>query len=222
MTRFSLRREATIGVAVYGLYLLVRRVVLGAGGRERATVNAERVAALEERLGLAWESPLQHAVLRSPRLVGALNAGYAALNVTLTVGWLVILFRRRDRRYLRLRRACVIAHLAAQPVFALVPVAPPRALPGYVDTLAEANGIDLEHPLLVRLYNPVAAMPSLHVAFAVLTAAALVDRRRSCLAAGGILGYPVLVTASVTATGNHFVLDALAGAGLGAAAWRLA
>lgn len=222
MTRFSLRREVAVGLAAYGVYLLVRRGVLRAGGRERGRVNAERIEALEARLGLAIEPVLQRAALRSPRLVHVLNAGYAVLNVTLTVGWLVTLFRRRDPGYHRLRRACVATHLAAQPVFALLPVAPPRTLPGCVDTLAAGSGLDLEHPLLVRLYNPVAAMPSLHVAFAFLTASAFAERSRSRLAGRSVLGYPVLVTAVVTATGNHFVLDAAAGAALGAVAWRLA
>src|SRR5207247_8398609 len=55
----------------------------------------------------------------------------------------------------------------------------PRALDGFVDTLSEVSGFDLEHPLLVRLYNPVAAMPSLHVAFAVVTGVAIAEESES-------------------------------------------
>ena len=55
MNRFSLRREVTLGVLVYALYLLVRKLVLDARGRERALRNAERVVALEEHLRLDLE-----------------------------------------------------------------------------------------------------------------------------------------------------------------------
>ena len=220
--RFSLRREVTLGLLVYGVYLLVRRVVLRSGGRERARANALRIVELEERLGLAVEPRLQRAVLRFPRLVHGLNVGYGLFNVSLTVGWLVLLYRRRDPEYHRLRRACVLAHLGAQPVFLVFPTEPPRALDGFVDTLSEVSGLDLEHPLLVRFYNPVAAMPSLHVVFATITGAAIAERAESRAARAVAYSYPALVTAVVAATGNHYVLDAAAGAGLGAAARSVA
>lgn len=222
MRRFSLRREVALGLFVYAVYLLVRRIVLRGDGRARARRNAERIVELEERAGIAVEPALQRAVLRFPRAVHGLNLGYGLFNVSLTVGWLVLLYRRRDPEYHRLRRACVLAHLGAQPVFLFFPVEPPRALDGFVDTLSEVSGVDLEHPFLVRFYNPVAAMPSLHVAFAVLTGAAIAERVESPVAKTVVLGYAPLVSLVVAATGNHYVLDAVGGAALGAAARWLA
>ena len=220
--RFSSRREAGVVLAVYGLYLLVGRLALRRDGRARALRNAERIVALEARIGLDVEPSLQRALLRRPRLVHGLNAGYAVFNVTLTLGWLVFLFRRRDERYHRFRRACLLAHLGAQPVFLLLPTAPPRALPGFVDTLAEVSGVDLEHPLLVRFYNPIAAMPSLHVAFAVLMAGAIAERTSSVALGAAARAYAPAVAVVVAGTGNHYALDALAGAVLGVGARRLA
>lgn len=222
MKRQSKTRDVGIALLVYGVYLLVRHLVLRSGGRRRAHRNAERLSAFEKRAGLAVEPAFQAAALRLPGLVHGLNAGYPVLNIGLTVGWLLLLRRRHDPGYGRLRRACVTAHVCAQPVFLLAPVAPPRTLPAYVDTLAEVSGLDLEHPLLVRFYNPIAAMPSLHLAFAVVTASALAERTSSRLVTAGAAAYPVLVTAVVVATGNHFVLDTVAGAALGAIAWRVA
>jgi PAP2 superfamily len=219
--RFSLRRELALGVLVYGLYLLVGRVVLAANGRVRARRNAERVAALERRLGVQIEPAVQRALLRFPRLTYALNVGYGLFNVTLTVGWLVLLYRRRDPGYHALRRACAIAYLGAQPVFLLLPTAPPRVLDGFVDTLADVSGIDLEHPFLLRFYNPVAAVPSLHVAFAVVTANAIADRSESRLGRGAARAYPWAVSLAVIGTGNHYVADVATGALLGTAARRL-
>jgi hypothetical protein len=212
------KRELTVGLLVYAVYLLVARVVLRREGRKRALETAERIVALEERLGLHVEPSLQRALLRYPRSLHALNLGYGVFNVGLTVGWLVLLYRRRDPGYLALRRACVLTHLGAQPVFLLLPTAPPRVLDGFVDTIAEVSGFDLEHPLLVRFYNPVAAMPSLHVAFAVVTASAIADRASSRLGRVAAYAYPPLVSLVVAGTGNHYVLDAVAGATLGSAA----
>jgi len=217
---FSLRREVTLGLFVYGLYLLVRALVLRGDGRLRARRNAEKIVALQKRLGLDVEPALQRAVLRFPRTVHGLNVGYAAFNVTLTVGWLLFLYRRRDPEYHRLRRACQGAYVVAQPVFLLFPTEPPRALEGFVDTMSEVSGFDLEHPVLVRLYNPVAAMPSLHVAFAVLTGAAIAGRTESRVVRTAAHAYPPLVAFVVTATGNHYVLDVVAGAALGLGAKR--
>lgn len=221
MSRFSLRREVTLGFGVYALYLLVARLVLRHDGRVRARRNAERIVALEERLRIGVEPAVQRALLRYPRLVHGLNMGYGLFNVTLTVGWLVVLYRRRDERFHRFRRACLFTHLGAQPVFLLFPAAPPRVLDGFVDTLSEVSGLDLEHPLLLRFYNPVAAMPSLHVAFAVVTGAEIAERSGSVVVRTAARAYAPLVATVVAGTGNHYALDAVAGAALGATARRL-
>lgn len=222
MSRFSLRREVALGFAVYALYLLVRKLALRADGRERARRNAETIVRAEEALGIHVEPAVQQALLRFPRLVHGLNLGYALFNVSLTVGWLVVLYRRRDPEYQRVRRACVLAHVAAEPVFLLFPTAPPRVLEGFVDTLSEVSGVDIEHPFLVRFYNPIAAMPSLHVAFAVLTGAAIAERTESTLVRSAAYAYAPLVALVVAGTGNHYVADAVAGAALGAAARNVA
>jgi len=222
MRRFSVRRELALGLGVYALYLLVGRFVLRRRGRARAAVNAVRVIRLEERLGLHVEPAVQRALLRYPRLVHGLNVGYGLFNVTLTVGWLVLLYRRRDESFHRFRRACLLAHVGAQPVFLLLPTAPPRVHDGFVDTLAEVSGLDIEHPFLLRFYNPIAAMPSLHVAFAVVTGAEIASRSDTLVVKAVAHSYAPLVAMVVAGTGNHYVLDAVGGAVLGAAARRLA
>jgi hypothetical protein len=218
MTSFSVRRELTLGLVVYALYLLVRKLVLDRDGRARARKNADRLVALERRAALDIEPALQRALLRYPRLVAGLNVGYAVFNVSLTLGWLVLLFRRRDDGYHRLRRACLLAHVGAQPVFLLFPTAPPRVLDGFVDTLSEVSGFDLEHRLLVNFFNPVAAMPSLHVAFAVVTGSTMAARAEHPAGKAVAYAYPGIVSLVVAGTGNHYTLDAVAGAALGVAA----
>jgi hypothetical protein len=222
MRRFSLRHELALGLGVYALYLVVGRLVLRRAGRVRARANAARILALEERLGVDVEPVVQRALLRFPRVVHGLNVGYGLFNVTLTLGWLVLLYRRRDDGYHRFRRRCLLVHVGAQPVFFLLPTAPPRVLDGFVDTLSEVSGLDLEHPFLLRFYNPVAAMPSLHVAFAVVTGAEIAGRTESRVLKVAAHAYAPVVATVVAGTGNHYVLDAVAGAALGAVARRSA
>lgn len=219
--RFSPAREVALGLGVYALYLGVREAVLRRNGRERALGNARRVVELEERLGIHVEQRVQQACLHAPRVVHALNVGYGAFNVMLTVGLLMRMYARRDPGFHGFRRTAVAAHLLAQPVFLLLPTAPPRTLDGFVDTMAEVSGFDLEHPVLVRLYNPVAAMPSLHAAFAVLTSRELARRTRGPARAAW-RAYPAVVALVVLSTGNHYALDVAAGAALGRVAERVA
>jgi hypothetical protein len=217
---FSGRREAAIGLGVYVAYLLARRLKLRRGGRARAARNAARLVALEKRLGVHVEPALQRALLPRRRLLALLNVAYVTLNVGLTVGWLMHLFRRRDREFHRLRRAAVLATLGAQPVFLLFPVAPPRTLEGFVDTIADVSGLDLERGLVAELYDPIAAMPSIHLAYAVVTAAGIASTARPRWARRSVPAYPPAVALVVFATANHYVLDAAAGCLLGALALR--
>jgi PAP2 superfamily protein len=219
---FSGRREAIVGLGAYAVYLLVRRAVVTAEGRQAAAENAERVVALERRLGLHVEPDLQALLLPRRRLVAVLNVAYVTLNVGLTVGWLIRLFRRRHPDFHRLRRAAALATLGAQPVFLFFPVAPPRTLDHFVDTIADVSGVDLDAGLISKLYDPIAAMPSIHVTYAVVTAAGIAETSSSAPARALAPAYPPLVALVVFTTANHYVLDAIAGAALGLAALRVA
>ena len=214
------RKEVAIGVGAYAAYLLVRRAVWNERGRERAAANARRVIDVERALGIDVEVDIQRAVLRVPGLVHGLNAGYAAGNVALSVGWLLRLYFRGDPAFVAERRALVVAFGAALPFFALFPTAPPRTLDGFVDTLG-GDGAGLDHPQLVRLYNPIAAMPSHHVAFAVVTGMGLARRARTRGSRAGWSAYPGAVAVVVIATANHFVADVIGGAVVGAVARRI-
>jgi hypothetical protein len=96
--------------------------------------------------------------------------------------------------------------------FVLFPTAPPRlAALGIADSVSHGT-VNLNASTLHWLYNPYAAMPSMHVAYATLVGYSLArwGRRRWLRWLGGL--YPLWVAVEVIATGNHFVLDVLAGA----------
>jgi hypothetical protein len=211
-----------IGLGVYALYLLGSRLKRNERARLDAAKNAERIVKLERTLGIHVEPALQQLLLPKRRLVAVLNVAYVTLNVGLTVGWLMLLFRRRDPDYHRLRRAAVLTTLGAQPVFVLFPCAPPRSLDHFVDTIADVSGFDLDSGLVAQLYDPLAAMPSIHVAYAVVSAAGIRQTARSPALRALAPAYPPAVAFTVFATANHYVLDAVAGAALAGLGLRLA
>jgi hypothetical protein len=174
---------------------------------------------LERRLGIAVEPALQRAAM--PRVpLGALNAAYVGANIAFTVGSLAVLLRRRDPGYRPLRRGVAGTMLAAQVPFLLFPTAPPRTTDGFVDTMAEASGVDLDRGGVSQLFNPIAAMPSIHMAWAVISAESLraCSRRPAVRAAAGL--YPPAVATVVLVTANHLVVDVVAGCVLGWAGLR--
>ena len=103
----------------------------------------------------------------------------------------------------------------------LYPTAPPRlAAVGLQDTLLVLSGIDIGSPNSAALSNPVAAVPSLHAAYALGVGIGMIRYARSYLLRLAGVVYPPLVVLTILVTGNHFVLDAVAGmAVLGVGFW---
>jgi diacylglycerol O-acyltransferase / wax synthase len=220
--RFSGKREVAIGLGVYALYLLASRRKRGDAGRLQAAKNAERVVALERRLGIHVEPMLQELLLPHRRLLSVLNVAYVVSNAALTVGWLMRLYARRHPEFHRFRRAAVVTTLVCQPIFYFFPCAPPRSLDHFVDTIADVSGFDLDSGAVAQLYDPLAAMPSIHVAYAVVTSAGILGASESPALRALAPAYPPLVAAVVFVTANHYVLDAVAGAAVAGVALRLA
>jgi len=209
-----------LALGTYGVYLAVGAAVGSRAGRERAAQNARRVEALERRLGLHVEPQFQRLLLDRPRLLRALSVGYVAPNVVLSVGSVMRLFFRRHPDFHRIRRAGLLSIAGSAAVFYFFPCDPPRKLEHMVDTVRD-GGLDLESGIVVRLYNPIAAFPSLHMAFAVVTSAAVLADARSPVVRAVARAYPGAVALLVFATANHFIVDAAAGAALGLAGLRL-
>jgi hypothetical protein len=212
------RQEAMIGLGCYVAMLAVRAVVLRRGGRLQARRNAQRIAVLERRLGVHVEPALQRRLLRFRRFVPGVNVFYVVANIVITIGWLVRLLVRSDPDYPVVRRAVVGSTLVAQAVFLVIPTAPPRSLDHIVDSMLEHSGVDLDGRWISRLYNPLAAIPSLHMAFAVVTAASAIGHVGRPELQAAFAAYPPTVAVIVIATGNHYVADVVTGSLLGAGA----
>ena len=208
--RHSLRAEAAAALTLYGLYELARGLV--GGDTAEADGHAHRVVALERSLHLFVEANVQRAVQTLPGLTSLLGVAYLALHLTVTAGVLLWLHRRRPEGFPFVRTALLLASGLALVGFLVYPTAPPRlAGVGILDTVSSRH-VDLNHGLVSSLYNPYAAVPSMHVGYALLVAVALLRHgQRLLVRAIGAL-YPLFVVLVIVATGNHFFLDAAAGA----------
>lgn len=178
----------------------------------QAFANANRVESVEQVLGFAWEQSLQRAFLALPNLVAALNIFYFVGHFLITAIFFFWLYHRSRDGFRSFRDGFLAATAIAVVIHWLFPTAPPRlAGVGLEDTLLVLSGIDIGSPHSSALSNPVAAVPSLHAAYALGVGIGMMRYARSHLIrlAGAI--YPPLVVLTIVVTGNHFVLDAIAG-----------
>lgn len=218
-TRHLALQLAILGGAL-GLYLTTRRLTMGEA--IEAANNANHILRLEAIVGLDVEVELQGLILESPSVVTLMNWVYVWGHWPVLAATALWLFARHRCEFRLFRNALIISGLLGLVVFALFPVMPPRLLDiGMVDTVARWSSSYhiLQPPSLVNQY---AAVPSFHVGWNVLVAMAIFraipDRHLRFVA---VLG-PIAMIASVVLTGNHFLLDAVAGIAIVAIAWRLA
>lgn len=190
-------------------YFGVRNLTVGAA--DDATANAEEIASVEERLGLAWEEPLQDVLLDHGVVVTLFNWVYIWGHWPVIITVAVLLYRLRPERYVTLRNAIFLSGAIGFLFFALMPVAPPRLVDAaLVDTVTqESNAYRALQP--PGLTNQYAAFPSLHFGWNLLLGIVVWKATRSRLLRGlAVLG-PAAMGLAVVVTANHYVLDLLGG-----------
>jgi membrane-associated phospholipid phosphatase len=215
------RRQLALFGAAYVVYNLARWVF--AGDLAPAREHARWIVELERDAGVAIEGSVQRG-LDSGVASWLLSNVYLAAQFVVVPGALIWFYRRRPQVYRSLRNTLLATWLIAVPIFALYPVAPPRlADMGIADTVSQQAGVELTGRSTI-FYNQLAAVPSLHVGFAVAVGVAFaVALRWRWAKVLGLLWGP-LVSLSVVATGNHYLFDIAAGLVVTAAAfaaWRL-
>lgn len=193
-------REAGVIAGLYALWQLAGTLsVLGTTG---AFQRADWIERAERDLWLPSEASVQHLVSGHPLIVQASNLYYATMHFGVLFAFLVWLFVRHRDAYPAIRLTLVLSTLICLLV-QLFPVAPPRLLPGYTDTAAQYGqsvyGLGLAP-------DELSAMPSVHVAWAVLVGWAVV-RVSTSRWRWVAVAHPVLTIFVITATANHFWLD---------------
>jgi hypothetical protein len=177
-----------------------------------ALAHAEAVLRLEQSLHIAPERALNHWLAGHHTLGLLVSDYYDNAHFVVTLGLLGLLWWRRADIYRPLRNSLVLVNVLAFIVFWRYPVAPPRMLGGFTDVVAATHAIGSWHTgALASHANELAAMPSLHIAWAVwCTLVIWCMSERRWLRALAVL-YPFLTAVTVLSTGNHFSLDIVGG-----------
>lgn len=190
-----------------------------------ALARGRQVLHLEALLHLAMEPRLSQFVQAHHRLGQVLSLYYDWAHGTVTVGVLLAGWLVAAPGYRAARRVLVAVNLVALAVFVVLPVAPPRLLPdaGVADVVARSGtwGAWDSSAAVAEHADQYASLPSLHVAWAVwvLLAAVRWTRSRRLRALAG--AHVALTVVVVVVTGNHYLIDVVAGAALPTGLWLL-
>ncbi len=214
--RPSAWRELSLLTLLYLAYTAARLVA--DPDPATATANAYWLLGLEDDLLLDVERPVNALLATLPGVALASSYWYSLLHYVVTPAVLLWVYRNHSHRYRTARNALTVGSALGIVGFALFPVAPPRMIPGYEDTLAATAdhgwwGSDASAPEgLGGLTNEFAAMPSLHVGWAMWCAAMLLLCASRPAVRALAVAYPVVTAVVVVATANHYLLDVVAGA----------
>jgi hypothetical protein len=204
--------ELVLVVAAFLVYFSIRAAVVSRAGD--ALLNAYDIIALERALGIYWELQMQAWILDSYVAIRLMNWMYFWGHMPLIIVFAVWLYFRHRETYVLMRNAFLASGAIAVVVYATYPLAPPRLVPfeGFVDTMALFDRVSYQAQETEAFVNPFAAMPSLHFGWAMLLGGAVAWVGRHWLLAVLGVAWPVLMFFAIILTGNHFMLDAGAGA----------
>ncbi|WP_328771362.1 phosphatase PAP2 family protein [Streptomyces sp. NBC_00286] len=211
--------ELPLILLVYAVYSAGR--LLARGDVTTAVDHGLEILRIEKVFYLNAEHPLNRLFTREPWIGIPADFWYASLHYLVTPVILVWIFRSRTVRYRAARTWLLTSTFIGLIGFTLLPTCPPRLLSashGFVDTMAQYSdygwwGGEASAPRgLGGMTNQYAAMPSLHVGWALWCGVMLWKYGGTRLTKVAGVAYPLITTIVVMGTANHYFLDALAGA----------
>lgn len=217
--------EALLIVVVYTAYSLVRNLFGSAAVEpEVAANNADTIIDIEKAMGLYIEADIQDVFIGWTAFIQFWNLFYGLFHFLVTFGALIWLYLCFPQDYRPWRRAGLIATSSALVGYAIFPLMPPRLLGDcgpfgacrpdqpFVDTVIDVGGIwSFESSGMEAISNQYAAMPSLHIGWALWSALILVPRLRPVWAKAFAAVYPLLTLFAIVVTANHYWIDGIGG-----------
>ncbi len=208
----DLLRQIVLFCGAYWLYRIARGMVDSRAAE--AFDNARAVIDVERGLGLFFE-PAVHAWATSHALIiDASSWMYLNSHFVVTTVALAWIYLRRNERFYFVRNMFMVSMGIALVGYVALPTAPPRFMPewGFTDSVAAFTGVKADSGSADLLFNPFAAVPSMHVAFALMLGVAMARLTRRRWAQVLWLAYPPLVSFVVVVTANHWWIDGFLGA----------
>jgi hypothetical protein len=211
----DLLRQVSLFVSAFFVYDLVRGLVEG-GKATAAFQHARELISTERTLHLFVEPSVQAWASGSHLVMVGASWLYVNAQTSITIGALLYLYLRHNGSFYFVRNMLMIAMPLALIGYVVFPTAPPRFLPewGFIDTVSDLTPVKVSHSSasMSALFNPYAAVPSMHVAFALIIGWPLARLVRHSAVRVLWVVYPFLMTFVIVVTANHFILDAVLGA----------
>ncbi|MCP2338544.1 phosphatase PAP2 family protein [Actinomadura rupiterrae] len=211
VARPRLWSELAIVLICYFAYEFIRNLV--PTERALALQHGHDLLNAETKIGFDVEYSLNRLFVDHAWIAVPANYFYSTMHFIMTIGVLVWLYWRHPEAYRVSRSALFIMTLIGLAGFWLYPLAPPRMLAGFNDTVISFHtwGIYDSGPT-ASVSNQYAAMPSMHTAWSMWCAASiiLITRRRWAVVLAAL--YPVATVLVIMGTANHYLLDAVGGA----------
>jgi hypothetical protein len=208
-----LRQVALFGLAYLG-YTLVRGLV--EGDASAAFAHSRDLISLERGLHVFVEPSIQTWASGSHFLMVVSSWIYVNAQTSVTIGALAYLYLRHNKNFYFVRNMFMIAMAIALIGYTAFPTAPPRFFPewGFIDSVADFAHVKVDsgNHSVSAVTNLYAAVPSMHVAFALMIGWPLARLARHSVVRIAWFLYPFLMTFVIVVTANHFLVDAVLGA----------
>jgi PAP2 superfamily len=195
----------------YWLYRLVRGQVWDQSAA--AFSHARDIVSLEKSLHVFVEPSVQHWAIGTGFLDDLTSWMYLNTHFVVTTCTLAFIYLFRNEHFYFVRNMFMVAMGIALLGYLVYPTAPPRMLPelGFSDSVSDFTGVSSD-AAVNALYNPYAAVPSMHVGFALMLGVPMIRMTRRHWAKVLWALYAPVVAMVVVVTANHWVFDAATGA----------
>lgn len=206
--------QLLVVVVAYKLYQNTRGMVDHQIGASVAFANADWIVSVERTLHLDMERGIQRFADSVPGLMDASSLMYLNAQFSVTFGAMIYIYIAHNHAFGFVRNMFIIAWSLALVGYIAMPTAPPRLVPGLdiFDAIARMTNVDPTNHSTSELYNPYAAVPSMHVGFSLMVGIPLAKLCKHRPVKIFWATYPAIVLFVVMATGNHFFLDGVFGA----------
>jgi len=207
-------RQVLLFAAAYYAYRLVRGWIDDPQGATVAFANARHLIHFEQTMGFFVEPSVQAWASTKPAIIDFASWVYLNCQTSVTLGALVFLYLFHNKSFYFVRNMFMVAMGIALVGYTVFPTAPPRFFPewGFSDAVSNFTHVGHDDVTVNALFNPYAAVPSMHVCFALMIGLPLSQLVKNRVGRVFWSIYPLLVVFVIVATGNHFLADAFLGA----------
>jgi membrane-associated phospholipid phosphatase len=207
-------RQVLLFASAYYIYRLTRGAIDDPQGATTAFQHARHLIGIEQATGLFIEPSVQTWTGGWSFALDVASWIYINAQTTICLAALIYMYLFHNERFYFVRNMFIVAMAIALVGYLMYPTAPPRFFPelGFQDAVSDFTGVDHNDVKVNALFNPYAAVPSMHCCNALLIGWSLAQMCTWRPARIFWALYPLIMAWVVVATGNHWLLDAFLGA----------